>query len=273
MREERKIILSAFSIKGDIMSFQDKLKQTNLGPLAAATISNFVWGLSFLLMRVAMQVAGDDQYLTLSCRFFIASVVMVLIGLIRKEKVSLKGKHVFRFAILLIAEVAYFYFETLILKYSNSVFTGVSMSLSPVFSIGFAALFLKEIPPLKKILFAILPIVGVALISIAGRSIGVVQPIAVLFLILTCASAGTIRTLQRSTSREFSTYERTVSVMIACFLAFTMTNLIDKKFDFTCYIIVTNLQFILPVAALGLFASVLANMLSNYAAGKLPVMY
>ena len=246
----------------------------NLGSIVSIATANFIWGISFLLMRIAMEACGQKEFLYLSSRFSLATLVMILVfGVIRRQKFSLKGKNVGRYVALIIMEPVYFISETLMLKYSNSVFTGVAMSLGPVFSIVFAAIFLKEIPTVKKWLLMLLPVLGVALMTFVGRSMGTVQPLGIVFMLLTCVAQGAIRTLQRSASREFSTYERTVGGMFSCAVTFTLVNLFTSGFNFGEYAAFGNLSFMIPVVLLVVFASVIANSLSNYASGKLPVMY
>lgn len=250
----------------------NKPKGVTVG-VVAAILANVIWGFSFLFLKRALEVTGGNQYLVLGCRFMIAFLVLLIIGLVKREKFSMRGKKKLGFIVLSFLEIVYFFFETLALKYSNSVFTGAILSLAPVFAILFASIFLKEIPTVGKVVFAVFPIIGVVLMSVAGKSLGNVTGLAIIFMLGACISNATIKTINRSASKEYSTYERTISIMAVCAVGFNLVALIQSKFDFTIYRVVLDFNFLGPVLFLAVVCSVTAQLLINFATGKLSVLH
>ena len=54
-----------------------------------------------------------------------------------------------------------FYFESCGILYTNATFAGVVLAVVPVVSILLAAVFLREFPSRRQVLFCLLPIAGV----------------------------------------------------------------------------------------------------------------
>lgn len=254
---------------------ENQLKKPSATSVAvvASILANIIWGFSFLAMKKAMAATGENYYLILGSRFLLAFFILLIVGLLKREKFSIRGKKKLGFFMLPILEIVYFVCETLALKYSNSVYTGAILSVSPVVAIAFAALFLKEIPTVGKVLFSIFPIIGVILMTIAGKTLGNVTALAIVFMVGACVTNATIKTIGRSVSKEYSTFERTVPIMASCAIVFNVIAIYQADFDLSVYREVLKPEALLPVLFLAVICSVAAQSLNNFATGRLSVLH
>ena len=167
----------------DTISIPTSRLKENIPDIAAIT-GNTLWGFSFLLSKTALNYAPTS--ILLSMRFIIAFLLMNLILLFKIERISLKGKNILPVLLLALNDVAYFYCESYGIALTNSMFTGVVLSLIPILAMGLSALFLKEFPTLRQILFSFLPVAGVVIIILAGSSSGAIEPVGILFVLSAC---------------------------------------------------------------------------------------
>lgn len=239
-------------------------------PVLAAVAGNAFWGFSFLFTRVALQETTPE--IMLAIRFWISFALMNVPVLLGRQKLQLRGKKLLPLLGLAVAEPLVFFTESYGILHTNATFTGVMVAIAPIFAIALAALILKEYPTRRQMVFSILPIVGVILMVLAGKSLGVVTPLGVLFLLLNCLGIGFYRIFNRWGSQSFTAFERTYVVLGSCFVVFTVSALVSAKGDVHAFVgPLTNLRVVLPVLALCLLCSIGSNMLVNYAAGRMSV--
>ena len=170
------------------------------------------------------------------------------------------------------AEPVVFFAESYGILHTNATFAGVMVAIAPIFAIALAALVLKEYPSRRQLLFCLLPVIGVIIMVLSGKSLGVVTPLGVLFLLINCVGIAFYRLFNRWGSQEFTPFERTYMVLFSCLVVFTTSALISVKGDVGAFVApVTNPRVIFPVLALCLLCSIGANMLVNYAAGRMSV--
>lgn len=245
-------------------------RKDRLLPLAAAALGNAFWGFSFLFTRIALQETTPE--IMLAIRFIISFALMNIPLLLGRQKISLKGKKLLPLLGLMVAEPIVFFSESYGILYTNAAFAGVMVAVAPVFAIALAALVLKEIPGRRQLLFCMLPVVGVIVMVMAGSSLGVVTPLGVLFLLVDCISIGVYRLCNRWGGSTFTPYERTYMVLLSCAVVFPASALLDVKGDVGVVLAAAmNPRVLLPVLALCLLCSIGANMLVNYAAGRMSV--
>lgn len=238
--------------------------------MAASALGNIFWGLSFLFNRVAMQETTPE--IMLSIRFIIAFALLNIPLLLGREKISLRGKKLLPMLGMMVAEPICFFAESYGILHTNATFAGVIVAVAPVFAIALAAVFLKEYPSRRQIIFCCLPVVGVIIMVLAGKSLGVVTPIGVFFLLLNCACIACYRLFNRWGAQEYTAYERTYLVLAVCMVVFTTVALISCGGDLQAFITpLKTPRFILPILALCLMCSIGSNMLVNYAATQLTV--
>lgn len=202
----------------DTISIPTSRLKENIPDIAAIT-GNTLWGFSLLLSKTALNYAPTS--ILLSMRFIIAFLLMNLILLFKIERISLKGKNILPVLLLALNDVAYFYCESYGIALTNSMFTGVVLSLIPILAMGLSALFLKEFPTLRQILFSFLPVAGVVIIILAGSSSGAIQPVGILFVLSACFLSATQRVINRKAAVNFSAFERTYFTICSSCLFFT----------------------------------------------------
>lgn len=263
-------VLSSFSGGAISVPKMPAVPSQKAMPILAVCAGQTIWGFSYIFTKIAMASASPD--VLLSIRFIIAFALMNIMCLTGKYKISLKGKKLRSLLILGVMEPLYFYFESYGILYTNATFSGVILAVVPVVSILLAILFLKEYPTKRQALFCLLPIVGVIIITISGSALGVVSPIGVFLLLCTCLTSAAYKIVNRKSAEEFSAYERTYIVLLVSSVVFTVSALKSVNGNIHEYIKpVFNPEFIIPVAILSIFCSVMANVFVNYAAGKLSV--
>ena len=245
-------------------------RQNGLLPVIAAAAGNVFWGFSFLFTRVALRETTPEIMLAL--RFMVSFTLMNIPLLMGRQKLQLKGKKWLPLLGLAVAEPVIFYSESYGILHTNATFTGVMVAIAPIFATALAALVLKEYPSRRQLIFCLLPIAGVIAMVLAGKSLGVVTPLGVLFLLINCVATGFYRLFNRWSSRDFTPFERTYMVLLSCMVVFTTSALLSVKGDVRAFVApATNPKVILPVLALCLLCSIGSNMLVNYAAGRMSV--
>ena len=238
--------------------------------MAAAGLGHAVWGMSYLFSRIALQIAGTD--ILLSMRFLLAVLLMTVMILLGKARVSFRGKNWKPLLLLAATELGCFFFESYGILYTNATFAGVVSAVSPVVAVGLAILFLREYPSRRQAVFCLLPVIGVIVMTVSGNSLGIVRPIGVVCMICTCVLSAAYKTANRKAAEEFSPFERTYVVLLACAAVFTLSALLRVGGDWKAYFApLAEPSFCVSLVVLSVLSSVAANMLINYAAGKISV--
>lgn len=244
-------------------------KSTSAIAVLCAALGNIIWGFSFLFTKVGLDVAPDPNVM-LAHRFTLAVLFMLIPIILGKEKISFKGKRWGAISLLLLFQICYYLFETYGILYTNSTIAGLVLAVVPVVTIGTGALFLREYPTKKQVLFCVMPVVGVIMITISGKELGVVTFLGVMFLGLTMLSSAFYKTVNRKASVEFTPYERTFLVLAISALVFNISGLSAIKWDMKAYVMpLAELKYLLSVLCLSLLCSILANILVNYSLGKM----
>jgi drug/metabolite transporter (DMT)-like permease len=172
-----------------------------------------------------------------------------------------------------VLQILYYSFESYSVLYTNATFSGVVLAVAPIVAIVFAIFFLREYPTRRQTIFCILPVVGVIWMTVAGNSLGIIQPKGLLFLILTCLTSAAFKTANRKAAQEFTSFERTYLVLAASAVCFTIFALRDVNFDMQTYFApLAELPFVGSVLTLSILSSVGANLLVNYAVSKMSVV-
>ena len=131
--------------------------------IIAMLVAVFVWGISFINIRVAMGVMGA---MTLGgLRFLMATIILFVIMKALKVDLTLHKKDIPLFlAAAGIGITVYFYFENNGVKYTSASIASIIIGAIPVFSVIAEAIIYKK--PLTKILIAsvALSVIGVGLI-------------------------------------------------------------------------------------------------------------
>jgi drug/metabolite transporter (DMT)-like permease len=237
----------------------------------AALLGNLIWGFSNTLTQLALRVALPD--IVLAVRFLSAILVMSLFVLIGKAKLNFHKPMLLRLILLGVIELIYFYCESYGIVYTNVTCSGVILAVSPIVSTAFAVIFLREIPTGKQVFYSVAAVAGVIMITVAEGMAGEIQPIGLVLLFGGCICSAVFRIINRSIVGIYTAFERTYMVLLVSAVAFTIAGIHSIGTDISVLTQpLSKAQFWIPVLALGMFSSVGANMLANYAAEKLPVV-
>ncbi len=246
------------------------MEKRYLLPILAAIAGNAFWGFSFLFTRLALQETTPEIMLAL--RFLISFALMNVPVMLGRQKLDLRGKKLLPLLGLSLAEPVCFFAESYGILHTNATFAGVMVAVAPIFAIFLAALILKEYPSRRQMFYCLLPVTGVIVMVLAGKSLGVVTPLGMAFLLLNCVAIAFYRLFNRWSSREFTAFERTYMVLFSCMVVFTISALVSVQGDVRALAApLTNPRLILPVLALCLLCSISANMLVNYATARMSV--
>jgi len=253
-----------------LSAFLQSKDDTTLGILSCL-VGNVIFGLSFMFTRIAQRSAMPEVQLSL--RFLFALVLMTALLMVQHKMPSLKGRRKWPLLVFAVLVVAIFYTESLSVYYSNSSFVSLVLSILPVVSMVLAFFFLKERPNRRQVIFSFFPVIGVVFITLANSSMGAIRPLGVLFTAASLLTTAVTRTFNRHLANEFSTPERTYTMILACSVFFTVTSLIKLKGDLAPFAYaLSQPSFIASSLALCILCSIVGELLNNYAYTRLPMV-
>lgn len=239
--------------------------------LLAATICHFLWGLSFVASRIALNNA--PVIVLLSHRFLTAFLTMSLFAVTGVADCRLREKPFRPLLFLgLMEPVVYFFGEQYGILHSTTIFSGVMISTIPIFSILAAVPVLKEKPTLGQTVFSLLSVGGVIGVGLLNRSSGVLDWIGVASLLVAVFSAVIYTLLNRGISRRYTSFERTYAMLGIGAAVFTVMALVSVHGDMAAYFrpfAVT--AYTASVLYLALLCSVVCYFLSSYCLSVLSV--
>ena len=231
----------------------------------AALISNFIFGLSFMASRIALEHTTSAMLLTL--RFGSSVLIMLILAAVGIMKIHIKGKPLHRLLLLgLFHPVIYFIGETNGIKYTNSSFAGIMISLIPVATALFSGIFLQERLSGKAYAWILCSVAGVIVISLSQAGGGAVHPVGILYLCLAIFAGALFYVFSRSISGEFTPFERTFVSMLMGFIFYAAVGLVQEGIGFISVFTqaASDRYVLLPVLFLSVISSVIAFMLQNY---------
>lgn len=192
--------------------------------LAAILFSSII-GFSFMFVKMSIHYA--DPLDVLADRFAIAFVFSMIFLLLRKAKLSLKRSDVLPLLLLaLLNSFLYFLTQALGLVYLPASEAGIIQATLPIFTIIFAALFLKEKTNLIQKIAVATSVLGVMFIFVMndiqfgyGKWTGIA-----LILVSTITYAG-YNVLARGIVRNSRMVDMTYLMIIIGFISFTVMSL------------------------------------------------
>ena len=246
-------------------------KTSDRKALLADTVCHFIWGLSFMASRIALNSA--PVIVLLSHRFLTAFLVMSLLLPTRLADCRLRGKSLRPLLLLgLMEPVVYFFGEQYGILHSTTIFSGVMISMIPIFSILAAVPILKETPTLGQMLFSLLSVGGVICIGLLNRSSGTLDWIGVLALLVAVFSAVIYTLLNRNISKRYSPFERTYVMLATGAAVFTVMAAVAVKGSAAAYFRpFSSPDYTAAVLYLAVLCSVVSYFLSTYCLSMLSV--
>lgn len=233
----------------------------------AAVMSSVIFGFSFLAAKLALDRA--DPSVMLSVRFVTAFVLMTLLLVSGKQKVSFRGKPVGKLLLMgFIQPVIYFICETNGIALTTASFSGVMIGLIPVAGLVLGVLFLREKCTALQALFTLLSVVGVGMTTTGG--FGSFSLPGFLYLLGAVLAAATFTVISRSLSGVFSSFERTYAMTAMGATVFSIMALVKTGGDGSLWAApVLQPGFWAAILYLAGLSSVCAFLLFNYSVNHL----
>lgn len=231
-----------------------------------------IYGLSILWLGRVLERMGVFDVLAL--RFCISAFVVILLQRVGILKIRFKGKNMWPLLLAALFEPAgYFVFETLGIEKTTTLMAGIVLSLMPIFAVLAERLVLKEKTSVIQKLFLAFGVAGAMIIvlsSSAGEGNNELWGILFLCLAMLCGSF--FLTFSRRASSQFTTMEITYVMCIAGAVLFNSINFVLKllRGDLNRYFEpFFDPPILLGLLFLGIFSSIAATGMNNYALSKL----
>lgn len=237
------------------------MKTSTLATLASLA-GYSIFGFSFLFSKLALDLT--TPFVLLSVRFLTAFLVLNLLLLTGRVKLSLKGKPVLPLLLMgLVQPVIYFICEAFGISMTSSSFSGIMIGLVPVAGLIFGVLFLKEKCTLFQVICTLCSVVGVALTTSGGM--GDFSLPGFLLLLSAVTSGALFTVLSRSIADRFSAFERTYVMFALGSAVFTAIAVVESRGHFSALTApLSSPLFWVAVLYLAVVSSVCAFLLINF---------
>lgn len=239
--------------------------------MAAAFFTCFVFGLSFLFSKMALNIVHPSVLLTF--RFGLAFLLLNCLLLTGKVRLRLKGKRIGRLLLLgFLQPVIYFLCESYGIQMTTATFSAVMIALVPIAAMLGGMIFLREIPMPLQTVFLVMSVGGAVLMALLKGGEGTVTALGVILLLLAVISSAAYNALSRLLSDEFSVFERTYLMFAVGLLFFCPMALWEVGFDVGLLCSYLRYPEVWVAAVfLGAVCSVMAFLCLNYANTYLPL--
>lgn len=239
--------------------------------MAAAFFTCFVFGLSFLFSKMALNIVCPSVLLTF--RFGLAFLLLNLLLLTGKVRLHLKGKRIGRLILLgLLQPVIYFLCESYGIQMTTATFSAVMIALVPIAAMLGGMIFLRETPTPLQTLFLVMSVGGAVLMALLKGGEGTVTVLGVVLLIGAVVVSAAYNGLSRLLSNEFSVFERTYLMFLVGLVFFCPMALWEVGFDVGLLCSYLRYPEVWVAAVfLGAVCSVMAFLCLNYANTHLPL--
>ncbi len=248
------------------------MKVKDQSAIVAGFVTSFIFGLSFLFTKEALETLTPFHLLAL--RFSFAAVLLTILRVFGVIKINFKAKNLGLLILLgFFQPVIYFVCETLGLQLTTSSEAGMMIALIPVLVTILAALFLSEIPSKKQLLFVILSVAGVIFIILMKGNTQTEGDLLGIFLLLGAVlSAGFFNIISRKSSLKFKPVEITYIMMWMGAIVFNSISLYQhfKTDELSSYFIpLFDIKILGAIFYLGIISSVIAFFLVNFMLSKM----
>ncbi len=245
-------------------------KKTVLAMLAAAA-ANVIWGVGVVFSRRALAVSSPA--LLMFWRFTAALIVMTVYARLRGIRLRFRGRPWKYLLLMGIFEPGmYFAFEQYGILLTSATFAGIMLSMGPISTMIFAAVFLRETPTLRQVLFSLVSIAGVVLLSVSPGSETIATPLGGLLLLCAILSGSGYFITNRKISGDFTPFERTWSMAVLGVFFFLVWALLENiRQPSTLVEVLSRPGFALSAVYLGIGSTAIAYVLISYCATHLPV--
>ena len=236
----------------------------------AALATQIIFGFSFMFTKIALRFATPMT--VIANRYMVAFLGLTLVAVITNRKPKIDN-NIWKVILMAVFQpVLYFVCETYGIKLTTSAFSSVIIALTPVVCILPAFFILREVPSWLQCMFTAVSVVGVVILSLAGKSDGTVTLAGVLFLFGAVLSSSAYIIMSRKLSDTYSAFERTYIMTVVGMVFFVILACMEQQgTSMALFAPFANLQYTFSLLYLGIVSSVLAFLFLNYANTYLPV--
>ena len=228
--------------------------QMKLAPWALLAVAA-MWGISFVWMKDILD--QQDVYSFLTSRFLVAAAAMILL---KPKVLKLFTKElVFKGLIVGMALGSGYIFQTLGLDRTTPAITGFITGLYVVVTPVLASLFLKERLTPAMWGYVLLAVLGLAVLSVQGWSIGLGE----IFVLISAVFFAIHIILLGSWSKNFDAYALTVVQLIGCALLSAIPATING------YVAPPDLQVWGVIVFTALFATAIAFVIQTWSQARI----
>ncbi|WP_315116492.1 DMT family transporter [uncultured Clostridium sp.] len=238
----------------------------------AAILYAFIIGFSFLFVKLTLTVASPLD--TLAHRFtisFIFASVPVLLGWIKLD--ICKKDIVNILPLALFYPAMFFAFQIFGLVHVSSSEAGIIQATTPIFTMIFATVFLKEHSSGLQKASLLLSVAGVVYIFfMKGINLKSNAFIGIVFIFLSSLSFASYNVLARKMTRKYTLIDLTYIMTAIGFLSFNLMSLINHILKGTLKLYFkpfTSPLFVVSIIYLGVLSSLITSLLSNYVLSKI----
>ncbi len=234
---------------------------------------SIIFGFSFMMSKIALEYVSPIGLI--AYRFLLAFLVFEILRITKVIKIRIKHNEIW--SILLVAlcqPVAYFLFETFGLSLSTSAEAGLMIALIPIFVTILSVVILKEKPVKLQVFFIILSVSGVLFIQLFKTGLSFESSsLGFALLLLAVISAALFNIASRNAAKHHKPHEITYLMMLLGAVSFNLIYVIELILNNNLnryFSNLGNLSVVLPIAYLGVIASIIGFFLVNYSLSKLP---
>lgn len=237
-----------------------------------ALLHTLITGLSFLFTKTALKFASPMD--VLAYRFTASLIALMVPIMLKRVHLDYAGKNLLQVCSLgLLYPIAFFFFQTFGLVYATSSEGGILQSVTPIFTMLLAAVFLKERTTGYQKLSILLSVAGVIYIFIMkGAGLDITEVLGISLLLLSSIASAGYHVLTRITLRRFSITEVSFIMTLLGFLFFNTAAIIGHVVKGTLNQFLAplqNLEFAISILYLGILSSLVTSLLNNYILKKL----
>lgn len=232
-------------------------------------IYSTIFGFSFMFTKLTLSYVRDIYHM-LAFRFTIAFLIMTLLLIFKVIKVNYRGKNLkWLFILSLFQPILYFIFETKGINLLPSSQAGIMIASIPMVVLALAMIFLNEKTSIKRIIFIVLSILGVAVINMNNLATG--NLLGTFYLSIAVFAAAVYNVLSRKLHMAFTAVEMTYLMMGMGALVFntiSIINHIQQDILVEYFLPIMNVKAIIGLLYLGVLSSLVAFFVLNYFLSK-----
>ncbi|OCA87947.1 transporter [Bacillus sp. FJAT-27225] len=248
-------------------------KATYLGYMSA-TLNALIVGLSFLFTKQAVEASSPLD--TLAFRFtaaFLAVSFLMAIKVIKTDFGRFR-QYLRVLPLTLLYPTSFFIFQAYGLETISSSEAGILSAIIPILTLILASIFLRERTNLLQKLSIVISVGGVIFIFVMkGSSISFADWKGIIYMMLSCLSIAGYTVMARKLTKEYDPIEITYFMLGVGFLIFNVIAIGLHLYNGTLSSFakpMTNPGYIVAILFLGVLASFLTSLLSNFAISKIP---